>query len=61
MSAFVFWVRKGRVSLYRSLNTNSAYCADQFNLEKYLRVSDLSGMSVWSMSILWSETDQQNY
>ena len=37
MSAFEFWVRKGHVSLYRSLNTNSAWGADQFNLETYSR------------------------
>ena len=65
MSAFGFWVRNGHISLYRSLyrslNTNSASGGDQFNLEKYLGVSDLSGMSVSSIFILRSETDQQNY
>ena len=43
------------------LNTNSSSGADQFNLEKYLGVSDLSGMSVSSVFILRSETDQQKY
>ena len=60
MSAFGFWVRKGHVSLYRSLNTNSAQSDDQFNLCKCLGVSDLSGMSVSSIFVLLPETDQQN-
>ena len=61
MSAFGFWVRKGHVSLYRSLHTNRALNDDQFNLQKYLGVSDLGGMSVSSIFVLLSETDQQNY
>ena len=61
MSALGFWVRKGHVPLYRSLNTNSEYNEDQFNLWIYLGVSDLSSISVASIFVLLSETDQQTY
>ena len=59
MSAFGFLVRKGHISLYRSLDTNIAKSDDQFNLRKYLGVSDLSGMSSSSSFVLLSETDHK--
>ena len=61
MSAFCLRVRKGHDQLYQILNAHSAKGADQLNLETYLGISHLSGVSVSFLIILWSEMDQSSY
>ena len=50
-----------KLKFLKSLNAHNAKGADQLNLETYLGVSHLSGVSVSILIILWSETDQPSY
>ena len=57
-----FGIKSGReVQSYRSLNAHSAWAANQLYLEQYVGVSDLCGMPVSILSILWTEIDQLFY